>query len=148
MSFISEILGNVASGGLLGLFGSLATGWMELKKFDRETVRIRDQHEHEQGMAKLGADVAMEAGKAAAFTASQTSAAADSAASGVAPWAATLRAATRPLLTWLLVAIAAVIAIYAPAEQQARAASELVGLAGMAVGWWFGSRATLRFTKE
>jgi hypothetical protein len=137
MNAFLSILGGLGSGGLLGLLGSLATGWLELK-------RAAQANAHELAMIQARSAAAREAADGAAFAASQQSASSD-AAVGAASWAVTLRVATRPGLTWLLVAAAVVL------SWRAGSASDLplrvLFLAEMAVGWWFGSRSTFSAKK-
>jgi hypothetical protein len=75
-----------------------------------------------------------------AFSASQSASAADMT-EKVSPWAANVRAVTRPALTAFLV-IGAFVAVLVidDALVQANALQSFQMLAGTAVAWWFGSR--------
>lgn len=133
---LADIIGQVAGGGILGLAGSLANSWLNLKA-------NREQNRHTIQLLRLKADVATIEGEARAFTASQESASADvvtlpaNVTSAPLQWLAigtqALRTATRPLLTWTLVFVS-------------MGHPELSGLAAMAVSWWFGSRSSAFLT--
>jgi hypothetical protein len=138
MNWLMELLFNAGSGGLFGLAGSLATTWMRLreKKVDNE---------HALKMAEVTFKSAEQVESWKAFANSQAASAADMT-EKVDPWAANVRAVTRPALTLLLVIAAAIVAFKAPAEAQANAVQNIQILAGTAVAWWFGSRMTTQIT--
>jgi hypothetical protein len=132
---LGSIIGLTSGGGILGIFGGLANSWLQLKA-------KKQDNEFQLSSLRLRADVASVEGEAKAFTASQESAKADGMpalprnASPALMWITygtqALRTATRPLLTWALVAAA----LWKP---------EMSGLAAVAVTWWFGSRSTAFF---
>jgi hypothetical protein len=133
MSWFTELLFNAGSGGLFGMVGSLLTTWMRLreKKVDNEfQLQLLDKQ-----AASAEAVAAW-----SAFSASQSASAADMT-EKVSPWAANVRAVTRPALTAFLV-IGAFVAVLVidDALVQANALQSFQMLAGTAVAWWFGSR--------
>jgi cobalamin synthase len=134
MSWITELLFNAGSGGLFGMIGSLTTTWMRLKE-------KRLDNEHQLALAEKAAQSAEAAASWGAFAASQTASSADMT-EKVSPWAANVRAVTRPFLTAALVLAAFVAALFAPQEAKASALQNVQMLAGTAVAWWFGSRMT------
>jgi hypothetical protein len=133
MSWFTELLFNAGSGGLFGMAGSLLTTWMRLreKKVDNEfQLQLLDKQ-----AASAEAVAAW-----SAFAASQSASASDMT-EKVSPWAANVRAVTRPALTAFLV-IGAFIAVLVIEDQptKANALQSFQMLAGTAVAWWFGSR--------
>jgi hypothetical protein len=140
MSWFTELLFNAGSGGLFGMVGSLATTWMRLreKKLDNQfQLDLMDKQ-----FASAEAVAAWQA-----FSASQTASAADMT-EKVAPWAANVRAVTRPALTAFLVvgAFFAVLLINDEAVK-ANALQSFQMLAGTSVAWWFGSRMTTQISQ-
>jgi len=114
---------------LLGLpWGSLLGGAAAL--FQRH-------QEHRQRVELLKREGQIEAGRAAAFTASQHAAAAESG-DGVWVWVKSLRYGTRFLLTWLVI-FSAVVVSFLP--EPGPLAPKLFALADLAFGWWFGTRS-------
>lgn len=132
MSWWSELIFNAGSGGLFGLAGTVATTWLRLseKKLD---------YAHQLALAEKQAASAEAAAAWGAFAASHQSAAADMS-EKVSPWAANVRAVTRPFLTGVLVLAAVAVAFVSPPEARRDAISSVQMLAGTAVAWWFGSR--------
>lgn len=139
----TDILGNVASGGLLGIVGNLAS-------FGMDFFRRKQEHGQRIELLKLEADVrhaavaggiavARERGAAEAFAASQQ---AEGGLRGEHKWATTLRAATRPGLTWMTGAASVFLAFFPPTSE----AGQLFALSvnahfGMMAAWWFGQRS-------
>jgi hypothetical protein len=133
-------------GGLVGLFGGIGNGIMDIFKHKRETERMKAQWAHEEVMFAKTADHEIERGAADAFKASVAS---DSIGgdwptfpAGTPAWiimpavlTEAVRKLTRPALTWCLVI-------------QANGNPNMADAAGLAVGWWFGSRTTARFQSK
>ncbi len=132
MSWITDLLFNAGSGGLFGLAGSLATTYFRLKE-------KRLDNEHQLALAEKAAQSAEAVASWSAFSASQAASAGDMT-EKVSPWAANVRAVTRPFLTAALVIASFVVALFAPPEAKASALQNVQILAGTAVAWWFGSR--------
>lgn len=114
---------------LSGLPWSGALGWLS-SYFLR-----RQEHAQRVELLRLEHEGKISAAAEASFAASQAAAAAESG-DGVWVWVRSMRYATRFLLTYLLVLAAVILAF-----REIGAAPRLVGLAEMALGWWFGSRA-------
>jgi hypothetical protein len=133
VSWFTELLFNAGSGGLFGMVGSLLTTWMRLKE-----KRVDNEFQLQMMDKQFASAEAVAAWSA--FTASQNASASDMT-EKVAPWAANVRAVTRPALTAFLVigAFCAVLIIDDPLIQ-ANALQSFQMLAGTSVAWWFGSR--------
>jgi hypothetical protein len=149
-----EILGNVASGGLLGLLGTavnFALGYFKQKqehrqrlewaKDERETLALRGQLTAAQTAGDLA--VAREKGAGEAFTASVE---AEGRIASSYRWVDAVRALTRPGLTFLLVVLAAFLRFSADAGTRAYIDQNIVVTAVAAVTWWFGQRQLDRAT--
>jgi hypothetical protein len=134
MNWITELLFNAGSGGLFGLVGSLATTFLRLRE-------KKQDNEHAMKMAEVTFKSAEQVESWKAFANSQSASASDMT-EKVSPWAANVRAVTRPALTLLLVVAACIVAFRAPPDVQANAIQNIQILAGTAVAWWFGSRMT------
>ena len=143
----TDILGNVASGGLLGLLGTgvnFALGYFQRKQEHAqriESLRI----EGELNAAKTAGDVAVarEQGAAGAFVASQQ---AEANIGRSYKWVEAVRALTRPGLTILLVILAAVLRYSADEATRSYIDQNIVVTAVAAVTWWFGQRQLDRST--
>ena len=145
----TEILGNVASGGVLGRLGTAVNfglGYFQRKQEHAqriETLRL----EGELNAAKTAGDVALarEKGAGDAFTASVKS---EAALPRSYAWVAAVRELTRPGLTFLLVALSFVFFFYKGPlnDTQAYIAQNIVVTAVAAVTWWFGQRQLDRST--
>ncbi len=145
----TDILGNVASGGVLGLLGTAVNfglGYFQRKQEHAqriETLRL----EGELNAAKTAGDVALarEKGAADAFTASLKS---EAALPRSYAWVAAVRELTRPGLTFLLVALSFIFFFYKGElnDTQAYIAQNIVVTAVAAVTWWFGQRQLDRST--
>jgi len=132
MKTILDLLGAAASGGFLGVLGSLATTWFRLKE-------KREDNAHQIALAEVAGRNAEAAASWQAFAASQTASASDMN-EKVSPWAANWRAVTRPGLTLILVVASVGLTAFAPAEVKREAIIAVHSLTGTAVAWWFGSR--------
>lgn len=138
MKSILDLLGAAASGGLLGVLGSLATTWFRLKE-------KREDNAHALALAEVAGRNAEAAASWSAFSASQTASASDMT-EKVSPWAANWRAITRPALTLLLVISSVILTAFAPPDTKHEAIIAVHSLTGTAVAWWFGSRMALTST--
>ena len=147
---ITDLLGNLSTGGILGAVGGIATGVLNYFK-------TKQEHSFKIEEMKLGAslqaaqtagDIALarEKGAADAFTSSQN---ADAAITNTSTWVADLRGFTRPGLTWLFTfATFGIITASGFAPNWLEAAPPLVAFGvtmvidttGMMIAWWFGSR--------
>ena len=132
MSGFLEILGNVASGGVLGLVGQLATGWMHLKEKAQDNA-------FQLAMMDKQAESAKETAASVAFGASQA-AEAQTNTGGVYPWAQTVKTLWRPFLTLLLLVLTTVVYFRSDPVAQSQIASAVVTASDACVFWWFGSR--------
>jgi hypothetical protein len=151
MDFLN-LIGNAASGGLLGLLGSVSTGIVSL-------FQAKNQYAHDEAMGKLELDriaaqsdaqaklsaeqlkVTMEQGANSAFVASQVSGAAIN---NVPPIIAGILALWRPFLTAGLIVYSLYLYPSADAETQKFIADSYVTAGSAAVLWWFGSRQLQR----
>lgn len=140
LSFLTSALGGTILGKVLDI-GS--------RYFD--TVAARKQAEVDIMRAKALNELRIKEEELKAFTASQTSADADSIGvpTQAAPWAANLavivdsfRRFTRPGLTWGLAVVVTCLAFFGGLEEAARATlvSEIVFCTATALTWWYGSR--------
>jgi hypothetical protein len=140
---IGAAVGDLVSGGVLGLAGSIVSevvGYFRRKQEHSQWLE-RTKLLAEKEAAKTAGDlaVAREKGAADAFTESFR---AESALKGEHRWVTSFRAFTRPGLTWLGMIASVVFCAYVPesyAGQQAVAM--LHQMTGMMVSWWFGQRA-------
>jgi hypothetical protein len=143
----TDILGNVASGGLLGLLGTgvnFALGYFQRKQEHAQRIESL-RLEGELHAAKTAGDVAVarEQGAANAFVASQQ---AEANIGRSYKWVEAVRALTRPGLTLLLVLLAAVLRYSADDATRAYIDQNIIVTAVAAVTWWFGQRQLDRST--
>ncbi len=131
MNWLS-LLGNVASGGLFGLVGQLATGFLHLRERAQENA-------HELAMIEARKGLAVEAASATAFAESQRAEAATNG-NTVPPWAAAVKTLWRPFLSLLLLTLTWRIYETATPEVRDRISGDLVTVTSACVFWWFGSR--------
>lgn len=144
----TDILGNVASGGLLGLLGTgvnFALGYfknkqehsqrLEWARDNRETLALEGQLVAARTAGDLA--VAREKGAAEAFVGSQE---AEARIGRSYKWVEAVRALTRPGLTLILVILAAVLRYSADEATRAYIDQNIVVTAVAAVTWWFGQR--------
>lgn len=144
----SSILGSVAGGGVLGLLGNVAHVGLGIWR-DKAAHRQRmDEAAAQLELLKVQGELsaaqtagaiaeARERGAAEAFTASQQAEIALGKATW--PWVDAIRQLTRPLLTWMLLAMTGAMAIAEP-TLRADLSEVLAGLTVMVVTWWFGQR--------
>ena len=126
-----SLLGNVASGGLLGLVGQGVSGWLHIKQVQAETTAQCQLIEAQKGLAA-------ETASAAAFAASQQAETATAA--NVSPWAANIKTLWRPALTLLLLVLSSVIYFNSQEATREQIASDIVTATTACIFWWFGSR--------
>jgi hypothetical protein len=143
----TDILGNVASGGLLGLLGTgvnFALGYFQRKQEHAQRIESL-RLEGELNAAKTAGDVAVarEQGAAGAFVASQQ---AEANIGRSYKWVEAVRALTRPGLTLLLVILATILRYSADAATKAYIDQNIIVTAVAAVTWWFGQRQLDRST--
>ena len=140
--------GNLASGGLLGLVGSLLTGIVSI-------FQARSQFQHDEQMAEINLKLIAANSVAAAqvsadqlrntveqmagqaFTASQV---AGTAAANTPPFIAGLLSLWRPALTAGLIGFAVYVYPTASEDMKAYIVRTYIEVGGAAVLWWFGSR--------
>jgi hypothetical protein len=146
----TDILGNVASGGLLGLLGTgvnFVLGYFKQKqehaqrlewaRDNRETLALEGQLVAARTAGDLA--VAREKGASDAFTASQRADAAYGSGKSY-KWVSAVRELTRPGLTVLLVVLTAIMRYSADPATRAYIDQNIVVTAVAAVTWWFGQR--------
>jgi len=139
----TTILGNVASGGVLGLLGTAfgeVAGYFRRKQEHSQFIE-RTRLEGELHAAKTSGDIAVarERGAAEAFTESQR---AESALRGEHRWVTSFRAFTRPGLTWMALLFTFFFGICPPTTEPGITLAMTVGTySGMMIAWWFGQRA-------
>lgn len=135
----TNILGSVASGGVLGLLGNAISFGLNYFKAKQEHQQRMDllKLEAEVQSAKVAGDIAVarEQGAANAFTASIQ---AEGAIKGEHRWAITFRAITRPGLTWLGLLASILFGSFACTNDFAQSVDVYTG---MMISWWFGQRA-------
>lgn len=144
----TELLGNVASGGLLGLLGSTVgevTAYFRRKQEHAQKIESL-KLEGELRAAQTAGDLAIarEKGAADAFTASQQ---AERDLKGEHRWVTSFRAFTRPGLTWTALLAAIIYGFFPPESEVGIAIVRTLNVyAGMMVAWWFGQRQMDRTT--
>lgn len=143
----TDILGNVASGGLLGLLGTAVNfglGYFQKKQEHAQYIE-RAKLEGELNAAKTAGEVAVarESGAAAAFTASVNT---EASIGKTYQWVNAVRALTRPGLTLLLLCLTWVLYYSADEFTQSYIAQNIVITAVASVTWWFGQRQLDRST--
>lgn len=131
MSGWASVLGNVASGGLLGLLGQVATGFMH-------AYQVREETKAQVMLLEAQQRVATEQAAGVAFAASQQAETATQ--TNVSPWAANIKTLWRPALTLLLLALSTVIYFQSPEVTRADIAGNIVTATTACIFWWFGSR--------
>jgi hypothetical protein len=149
----SAIVGNVASGGLLGLVGSIASTGIAIWQTREQRKAKREEAELEMKRMELAGRIDLEKATASLretetramssnFDASQ---AADANAHGASDFVADFKAMTRHVVVYLLIVLTGIIYfVKASPELQATICGVIVQLATMAVSWLYGQRATLQ----
>jgi hypothetical protein len=148
-----SIVGNVASGGLLGILGSGLNIFGAI--WQNREARAAKKEEHAQEMAKLELAARIDLQKAeqnlreteakavaSGFDASQ---AADANAHGASDWVADFKALTRHVVVYMLILISACIYFFKSTDEtQQLIASIVLQLATMAITWLYGQRAQIQ----
>lgn len=133
MNILTELLFNAGTGGLFGLFGSIATSVLRIFEKRQDNKFALDMLDKQAASAE-----ALSAWNA--FSASQFASASDMT-EKVSPWAANLRAVTRPFLTiGLVLGSFASFFLLEDEYTKGQAIQSFMMLAGTSVAWWFGSR--------
>jgi hypothetical protein len=142
---ILKLILSGAGGGVIGLVGAWLKAKEENKRFDLETARLEKVQAHEMALVGAKMDASAQEWAGRAFDSSQRLAAPSD---RTPPWALALGSVMRPLLTCTLIAFAVYCYRETP-DSVARVdlARDAFALCGMAVGWWFGSRPSLRATQ-
>jgi len=146
----TNILGNVASGGVLGLLGNAVTFGLSYFKNKQEHQQAMDKAESDRktlqlqgelAAAQTAGDMALarERGSADAFTASQG---AEAALTGdTYKWVNAVRALNRPALTWLCIFLTALVYFHTTEpDVLSYIATNVVVMTVAVVTWWFGQR--------
>lgn len=150
MDSIANLIGNISTGGILGVVGSLGSGilnYFQSKQehgFKIEEMKLGASLEQVKTAGQLAVNREENAGKA--FVASQK---ADASIQNTSSWVSNLRGATRPLLTWTFCLATFVVIIMsailpewlvdAPPLVQF-GITMVVDMTAMMISWWFGSR--------
>jgi hypothetical protein len=146
----TDILGNVASGGVLGLLGNAVSFGLSYFKAKQEHQQAMDRAESDRKTLQLQGElaaaqtagemaVAREKGSADAFTASQSAEA--SLTGETFRWVNAARALNRPALTWLCIGLTGLVYFHTT-EPDVRSyiATNVVVMTVAVVTWWFGQR--------
>jgi hypothetical protein len=137
----TTILGNVASGGLLGMLGTglnFAFGYFQRKQEHAQRIEgLRLEGELNAARTAGEVAVARERGAADAFTASHQS---EGRIGSSYPWVDAVRGLTRPCLTVLLILLAVILRYSADEATRAYIDQNIIVAAVAAVTWWFGQR--------
>lgn len=157
---VADILGVASGGGLFGILGAVAKGFLELKQQKARLEEKKLDQAHQLAVAKLEIDKGTILAESVAFKSSQESskAEADSFAEiaklAQTPlqrllvlWAAVTRYSTRTALTWGAHAMAFAVYFTLPADMKQMVLMSVFAMASTYGGWWFGSRAVFRFNK-
>jgi hypothetical protein len=139
----TDILGNVASGGLLGLLGNALTFGMKYFTNKQEFAMRKEMLtlEAQVAQSKTAGDIAVarEQGAAAGFAGAQQ---AEASIGKSYKWVEAVRSLTRPSLTVILIGLTSVIYFNTDDVTQSYIAQNIVTIAVAAVMFWFGSRAS------
>jgi hypothetical protein len=140
-----NLLTNSATGGLLGLVGSIGTGWIKLKAKKQENI-------HSLALMNLAIKKDELAADSADFTASQQGAQAESESIGDLAtgssngqrWILVLvtayKGTVRPNLAYLVHILAAVAFYYATPDVRSVMIMQIFNMAALYGGWYFGQR--------
>ena len=143
-----EALLSVGGGGLLGgilslgkLFGKYKEKKLMLEHeramFDKQTALMEQEARLAQIKGELDLEIEESRGDAVALQAAINAESALSAVKNLPWWVNALRTTTRPILTYLLVTIAFVLAMF---HENNPWTNEMIFLASTAVTFWFGDR--------
>ena len=146
---MEELVGAAASGGLLGIFGSILGRGFQIWERREERADRRLQNEHElrliEEQAKLRAQeteaeiVKLQTeGSYAGLSASLRH---DESLTATSGWVNDVRAMVRPAMTLVLGIILGAMVYHNVAEVQTEAAQAIVFSAVTAITWWFGDRS-------
>lgn len=143
MSSIADILGNAASGGLLGVIGTIGGEVIGFFKRKQEHSQWLDKAklQGELDAAKTAGELAVsrEKGASEAFAASQV---AEGNLKGEHRWVTSFRAFTRPGLTWTSLLASIIFGFFPPSSQMGMEVVAMLNVyTGMMIAWWFGQRA-------
>jgi hypothetical protein len=147
----TDIIGNVATGGALGLLGNAVTFGlsyfqkkqehqqaMDKAESDRKTLQLQGQLAAAQTAGEMA--VAREQGDADAFTESQKSETALSSLDSY-KWVNAIRSMNRILITWFLIALVYVIYLKTRSPELLQyIVANVVTMCSMTITWWFGQR--------
>lgn len=149
----SALIGNVASGGILGLVGSafsIIGGIVQQRELRKAKA---EDHAREIAKLELAARIDLQKAEqslreteaksiASGFDASQ---AADANAHGASDWVSDFKALTRHVVVYLLIILSGVIFFsVADPDMRQRIIAVVLQLAAMAVTWLYGQRAQLQ----
>lgn len=153
---LAGLIGGTATGGALGLVGSLASqgvAYFNAKQAAKDQLALKAaDHAHELAMAQLGANrerqtamegFALEDLKGSLAGLQATIADQTAIGSRVSQWVADVLGLVRPGLTLLLILCALVVALMVclgATPQLLNPFYQFSSMASMAVAWWFGSR--------
>jgi hypothetical protein len=129
---ILDIVTNFAGGGLLGIVGQFAVGWLEVWRADKESARKIAE-------MKALAEIKTEEVKQAAFAAAQAAEQSTNTGHGWL-WVEAVKTLWRPFLTLLLLGF--LVYVYSTANEYVRGeiTGELTACALGAIWFWFGTR--------
>ena len=141
-----DLLGNAASGGIVGLLGGLGTGWLKLRA-------TRDKYTYDLEMLELQIDKGTLEADSLAFQASHDSAQEEDKATGAIAvlakeswwgwmviWVHVFKTSVRPSLAVGAHALVAVAFYNAVPEVQAEMTKQIFAMATLYGGWYYGQR--------
>lgn len=151
-SGIASLLTSAGSGGVLGLIGSIWTGWLKGRKQEAELKLNQQRFEHRLALLKIKAEQITQAGS---WEGLARSIEAESVVSEkVSPWVANVKSLWRPLLTLVLILLSGMIFYrmttgpdlgYITNEERTQIIEYMIRTiiftTATAVTWWFGDRA-------
>lgn len=129
---ILDALSSFAGGGLLGIVGQFAVGWLDVWRADKESARKISE-------MKALAEIKTEEGKQVAFAAAQAAEQSTNTGHGWL-WVEAVKTLWRPFLTLLLLCFLAYV--YGTATETVRSdiTGELTACSLGAIWFWFGTR--------
>lgn len=151
---MEEIIGSVAGGGILGLFGSLTDRFMAIweRREARKDKVIQNQHElklieeqRQTSQMETEHELAI-ASAEGSYQGLKTSLEHDASISGTSRWVNDVRAMVRPTITALSLTAAIGMAVFMANEASLKidAVGTVLFIATTATVWWFGDRAKTR----